>query len=250
MTIITPNTLFIGKNYIFLENCHSTNSYLLDELSSKNIAEGTLICANHQYNGRGQKGNSWLSEPNVNLTFSILLMPKWLKPILQFYLTKLISISLIEVLNQYKDGFTIKWPNDIYFNDNKIAGVLIENNILNNQIKSSIVGVGINVNQQYFNLDNASSLCNIIDKRVDKDELLINFCEQLEANYFKFKKDIKSFDRLYLNFLYRRGEEHYFKVNNTKFLAEIIGVTELGELMLKFENELKTFKMKEVSFLF
>ena len=78
LTIITPNTLFIGKNYIFLEKCASTNSYLLDELTTKNIAEGSLVLANDQFSGRGQQGNTWETNAGENLTFSFLLMPKWL----------------------------------------------------------------------------------------------------------------------------------------------------------------------------
>lgn len=249
LTIITPNTLFIGKNYIYLDKCASTNSYLLDVLSSRNIAEGSLVFTDYQFSGRGQQGNTWLVEPNVNLTFSLVLMPKWLKPTEQFYLTKLVSVSLIQLLNSKKNGFEVKWPNDIYFEGKKVAGILIENSIQKSEITQSVIGIGINVNQKDFQIDKADSLINILDSNLDRKKLLEEFCERLEANYLKFKSDFKSFDRLYLDNLYRRGEIHWFESNDGKFEAEIIGVSNIGKLKLKIKDELIEYAMKEVVFL-
>lgn len=249
LTIITPNTLFIGKNYIYLDKCVSTNTYILDVLSNKNIAEGTLVLTNHQTNGRGQMGNTWISAPNDSLTFSILLMPKWLKPTQQYYITKLISVTLIQLLNSVKKGFEIKWPNDIYFENKKVAGVLIENSIQNDKLKQSIIGIGLNVNEKQIDIGNGISLFQILENEVDRVKLLQQFCERLEANYLKFMKDFKVFDRLYLDSLYRRGELHWFESGTEKFEGEIIGVSEIGKLKLKSGNDLKEFGIKEVRFL-
>jgi len=222
---------------------------MLDELSTKNIAEGTLILTDNQINGRGQMGNVWQSDANNNLTFSILLSPKWLKPVQQFYITKLVSIALINVLNELKTGFEIKWPNDIYFENKKVAGVLIENFIQYDKINQSVIGIGLNVNQEKFENAKANSLKNIIGADVDKNILLKNICEGLEANYLRFKNDCKIFDRLYLENLYRRGEIHWFESDNEKFKAEIIGVNSIGKLKIKTENGLKEFGMKKIRFL-
>ena len=250
MTIITPNTLFIGKNYIFLEQCTSTNSYLLDELSNKNIAEGSLLLTNYQKKGRGQMGNTWFSEPNVNLTFSLVLMPKWIKPAEQFQITKLISMSLIQVLNEnVKKGFEIKWPNDIYFENKKVAGILIENSLNQNSVLSSVIGIGLNVNQREFDFEKASSLINILGDELNRADLLQNFCERLEANYLRLKRDIKMFDRDYLSNMYRRGEKHQFSSEGYTFEGEIIGVTPIGKIIVKIGEEMKEFGMKEIKFL-
>lgn len=224
---------------------------MIDELSNKNIAEGTLVFANDQTNGRGQMGNTWLSTPNANLTFSILLMPKWLNPTHQFYITKLVSVTLIQLLNELKNGFEIKWPNDIYFENKKVAGILIENSIQKEKINQSIIGIGLNVNVTNIEFEKATSLRVIMGGEINRELVLTKFCERLEANYLRFKNDFKVFDRLYLENLYRRGEEHAFIIETIgeTISGEIIGVSEIGKLKLKIENDLQEFAMKEVRFI-
>ena len=176
-------------------------------------------------------------------------MPKWLRPTHQFYITKLISVTLIQLLNNLKEGFQIKWPNDIYFGNEKVAGILIENGVQKNTIQNSIVGIGLNINQKEFKVKNATSLTNIIVEELALNNLLEEFCERLEANYLKLKRDFKVFDRLYLENLYRRGEVHSFENGNGKFEAEIIGVNEIGKLKLNVGSELKEFGLKELMFI-
>lgn len=250
MTIINPNTLFIGKNFIILEECDSTNSYALDVLTSSNIAEGTIIYTNNQFSGKGQQGNKWVSEPNKNLTFSMILMPKCLKPTQQFYLNKLVSISIIEILNEnVGNGFEIKWPNDIYYEDKKVGGILIENSITKSSFQQSVIGIGLNVNQENFDGLIATSLSNIKREQLDLKKMLESFCERFEANYLRFMKNPTCFDRMYLDVLYRRGEKHRFNDNDRDFEGEIIGVDELGKLVLEREGELKKYNLKEIKFI-
>ncbi|MCH8318513.1 MAG: biotin--[acetyl-CoA-carboxylase] ligase, partial [Bacteroidetes bacterium] len=146
---INPNTLFIGKKVIYLPNCHSTNDSALSILGSNDVFEGTTIITGRQTSGKGQKGNHWLSEPGKNLTFSIILKPDFLDVKQQFKLNFAVSLGIFDFLSSFlKSHVKIKWPNDIYYKDSKIAGILIENSIRSMKMQHSIVGVGINVNQE------------------------------------------------------------------------------------------------------
>src|ERR1700722_11411390 len=143
------NTLFVGHTIIDLDKVNSTNSYLHDLLKKKTPAEGVIVWALEQYAGRGQRGNSWLSQPGVNLTFSILLEPRFLVLADQFLLTKALALGVAEFVSSLAPSASvkIKWPNDIYANDCKIAGILVENILETSIIKYSIAGIGLNINQ-------------------------------------------------------------------------------------------------------
>ena len=146
---INPNTLFIGKKIVYLPNCHSTNDSALSILGSNDVFEGTTIITSRQTSGKGQKGNRWQSEPGKNLTFSIILKPGFLDVKQQFKLNFAVSLGIFDFLSSFfKSHVKIKWPNDIYYKDSKIAGILIENSIRSMKMQHSIVGVGLNVNQE------------------------------------------------------------------------------------------------------
>ena len=131
-------TLFIGRNTIFLSDVSSTNSYALSMLNNVNVAEGTIIHANYQTQGKGQRGLQWSALQGLNLTFSVILKPSFLHLTKLFYLYQISALacfdSLTELINNSHIDIKIKWPNDILIDKRKIAGILIENNLLNNQI--------------------------------------------------------------------------------------------------------------------
>jgi BirA family biotin operon repressor/biotin-[acetyl-CoA-carboxylase] ligase len=186
-------TLFIGQNLIELASVDSTNNYVLEMLKKADVAEGALVWAKEQTGGRGQRGNTWLSEPHRNLTFSFILLPHL--PIEnQFYLTKLVSLGIVDFVSGIlsQNGIScevrIKKPNDIYVNGQKISGILIENNIKGHDIVSSIIGIGLNVNQNEFkHVNNATSLSRISGKNFDLKDCLTNLCEYIEARYLQLK---------------------------------------------------------------
>lgn len=251
LTIISPNTLFIGRNLVFLEECNSTNSYALDVFGKSNIAEGTIILTEHQRHGRGQRGNAWESEAGSNLTFSVILLPKWLDLKLQFILTKLVSVSIVQMLSTYRDvAAEIKWPNDIYVGEQKICGVLVENIVQNGAIKASVIGVGLNVNQKDFEYDRAISLSTILGEKVMLKDVMELFCEVFEGNYLRLKQDKTVLDNAYLQHMYRRGEQHLFRVNDKEVWGEIIGVDDEGKLRVNIHQQLQRFAMKEIEFVF
>src|SRR5690606_16121061 len=163
----TFSSFFSGQNLITLKRVSSTNDYLKQELSkSTPFNEGTVIMAEEQTAGKGQKGSKWISDPGKNLTFSLLLKPTFLSPVHQFDLNIAVCVSIFETLfplmgNQVK----MKWPNDIFVNDKKLGGILIENILQGNSWKESIIGIGINVNQEDFgDLENACSIKQLLHR--------------------------------------------------------------------------------------
>ncbi|MHA4893750.1 biotin--[acetyl-CoA-carboxylase] ligase [Pedobacter sp. PWIIR3] len=250
----TFSTLFIGQSFIYLQAVDSTNNYLKVLLSkSEPLAEGTVIMADDQFAGRGQQGNTWLSEPGKNLTFSIYLKPASLNANDQFLLNKAVSIGIWNALQQFVDqGLSIKWPNDIYVFDQKIGGVLIENTLIGNAIKSSIIGIGINVNQQNFSnngLVRASSLSEILQQDVDRITLLQRICHAIEVQYLRLRSGgIAEQHKEYLRKLYRFAQPSLYKHNEQLFEGMITNVTNGGQLVLISEDGELRFSFKEIEF--
>ena len=138
-------------NFIHLPSVGSTNSEMLRRLEAKEVLEeGTVIWTTRQTAGRGQVGNSWESEADKNISFSMLFHPTWLSPAKQFVLSEIAALGIAETLEDYFPGFSIKWPNDIYHDDRKIAGMLIENRIIGTHLQDSVIGIGVNINQMEF----------------------------------------------------------------------------------------------------
>ena len=152
--------LFIGKKLIHLNEVDSTNTYLKTLCENEILPEGTVVIAESQYAGRGQRSNTWESEPGKNIIMSLIFYPGFLSANRQFLLSQAVALALQEFISNLlpEEKTSIKWPNDIYVGDKKIAGILIESSWMGNQVKNSIVGIGININQDGFYHPNAISL--------------------------------------------------------------------------------------------
>ncbi|NVN95920.1 MAG: biotin--[acetyl-CoA-carboxylase] ligase [Bacteroidetes bacterium] len=247
---------FISKDKIIkLANTNSTNEFAADLLNNKDVAEGTIIWAISQTKGKGQKGNSWESEDGKNLTFSLILHPAKLDPSRQFLLNKAISLGVIDFFKTKIDEtlVKIKWPNDIYVGKCKIAGILIENEILASTIQSSIVGIGLNINQLIFsnNLPNPTSLRLILGTELDTEEVLIELLNKIEERIIKlYNNDIQFINIDYLNnLLYYRVYNNYL-LSGEKIEAMILDISEYGQLIIqKNNNEIIKCNFKEIIFL-
>src|ERR1700749_523966 len=187
-------TLFIGQNSIHLKSVDSTNSYASELLRQVKLSEGSVIYTFEQEKGRGQRGNSWESEPNKNVALSLVLYPGFLNADQQFLLIKITSLAVADLMAEMLETLgkpqqiNIKWPNDIYVNTRKIAGILIENTLRESTIHSSVVGIGININQLVFtSAANAVSLAQIIDKEFELMPLIERLCEFMEARYLQLR---------------------------------------------------------------
>ena len=209
--------------------------------------------AESQYAGRGQQQNRWHSEPGKNLTFSVLLKPSFLSVSLQFDLTRVISLGIINALEPFLgEKLKIKWPNDIYYADKKLGGILIENVLQGSQIKNSVIGVGLNINQEIFPLEvpGAVSVKQILHRDYDLKFILSEICKNLEAVYLSLKSGRYDAVRIaYRERLYRLNEEKYYRFEEHIFEGRITGVTDEGLLLMDAGGVEKKYNLKEIEFL-
>lgn len=243
----------MNETFIHLNETHSTNSYLKELIMrEKEQPEGTVVITDYQTAGRGQKGNSWESERGKNLTFSILLHPNHIPPGKQFILSQLISIAIVGVLKKYDRHFTIKWPNDIYWKEKKIAGMLIEVDLTGSSLSNAIIGIGININQRHFKSDapNPVSLTQITGKEHNLSELLEKILDSIVDEYNKYTPDNEEEIRQkYMALLFRNKGVYPYLYGEEIFNASIEGIEPNGQLILKKENgSIHTFAFKEISF--
>lgn len=242
----------IGNNLIELDIIDSTNEYSKKLIKESNVEEGTVILADFQTKGKGQKDGYWESEKGKNLTFSLILYPTFLDIKKQFYLSMSISIGIIEFLSHLSVKSKIKWPNDIYLNNKKVAGILIENSIKKNIIDSSIIGIGVNLNQAEFKskAPNPTSLYIELNKTYDVKnsfKLLISYLNKwIKLLYNSHYKKIKS---RYKKNLFLINKKTCFTDINGKFDGRIIDVEESGILLIKTDSKkVRKYNFKEVNF--
>lgn len=247
------NTLFVGQSLLKLKTVASTNDYVADMIKNSVVHEGTIVAADIQTNGKGQRGNIWRSEPYKNLTFSLVLYPNFLDATDHFYLNKAITIGIKRFVDRKVfDEVKIKWPNDVYLNELKIGGVLIENTLKGKRIGASIVGIGLNVNQEIFANDvpNPTSLKLETGVFSNLDFALEELAGEIEATYLKIKQNKKSLDDEFNKSLLGLNEWRSYKVKNKKLQLKAIGVDEYGKLITIDEdgNE-HLFDFKEIEFM-
>lgn len=246
--------IFIGQNRIVLERVASTNDYLKAELSkSKPFPEGTVIMAVEQYAGRGQVGTQWQSPRGKNLTASILLCPHFLHPSQQFTLNIAICLAIQQVLSTIlNEEVQIKWPNDIYINNKKLGGILIENILQGNLWKYAIIGIGINVNQSDFpdKMTKAGSLIKLLHESYSIEKLLSEICTGIDHLYFQLRSgNFVEQKRLYGQHLFGINEIRSFKIDGVLVEGKIVDVDENGMLVIDFNGHLAKFGFKEIEYL-
>ena len=233
---------------MYVNKTHSTNSHLAELHREQKLPDGYHILTYCQTQGRGQVGNTWHSLPHQNVLISTLILPHNLHMAEQFILSEIVALAAQRTLNKYTQGITIKWPNDIYWHNQKIAGILIENSIVGPNIKSCIAGIGINVNQTEFpeELPNPVSLAQITGRTTDKEEIAHNFLHELKI----LKSNIDKRAEIHHNYcshLFRAKGMHPYKANGETFLASIHHISLDGTLTLQKEDtSLHDFHFKEV----
>ncbi|MFT4032556.1 MAG: biotin--[acetyl-CoA-carboxylase] ligase [Siphonobacter sp.] len=244
-----PDTLFIGQKINYLPSCHSTNDIVAMYLR-EDEPEGLVVITDEQTAGRGQRGNQWLARKGENLTFSTLLRPTFLRTDEQFQLSRAVSLAVYDLLSQYCP-VKIKWPNDLYYNDKKLGGILIENTLMGSTITGSVIGIGLNINQSALEVPTATSLHQITGRYYALESLLMQFCQYLEGRYMQLRKEGDDRQRQeYLDYLYRYQEWHpYRDAKGQLFHALLTDVADNGQLMLqKADATFQYFDIKEVSF--
>lgn len=271
MNVIT-NTLFIGKVLNYFESALSTNALAAEWLQHQQQkhtptystqramhSEGSVFLTFDQTAGRGQYGNRWESEAGQNIAFSVILNPSFLQAKEQFHLNKVISLAVRDTIQSFCNNISIKWANDIYIGDKKICGILIQNSLSGYHIQHSIVGIGLNINQQQFNnLPNATSLCIETGKTHELFNIVSLLCQFIEQRYLQLKS--RQFDKIddeYMHHLYRFDEDAFFQRLNNRhenqegdfFKGKIKGVNDTGKLLVETIKGIEIFDIKEIKFI-
>jgi BirA family transcriptional regulator, biotin operon repressor / biotin---[acetyl-CoA-carboxylase] ligase len=243
-------TVILGLPLIHLPSVDSTNKYAAAILHRENATEGTVILADVQTRGKGQGDNTWLSDNGLNLLCSIILKPDFLPAYKQFYLSMCIATGLFDCLADLGIRSQVKWPNDILIRGKKVAGILIENTILSQNLHTSIVGIGLNVNQVSFppGIPNPTSLKGETGKSCDVGQLLERLLPCLEKRLNRlYAEDFIAVKSQYLNCLWLLNTHAVFTDQNGIFEGRMVDVAESGELViLTTTGETRMYGFKEV----
>jgi BirA family biotin operon repressor/biotin-[acetyl-CoA-carboxylase] ligase len=237
------------KKDLYINQSVSTNALCWEMNRGNELPEGFVVYTDFQTAGKGQPGNSWESETGKNLLFSLVLHSLHIPMDELFLLSQLVSIAIKKALDKYTTDITVKWPNDIYYKDKKLAGILIENSLQGSKIKTVVIGVGLNVNQKLFLSDapNPVSLWQITGKRQNRKQLLHQIRLNILELYAEMDKGKIRSD--YEESLYRKEDYHNYQAEEDMFRAKIIKVYSDGQLELEKENgERNGFYFKEVRF--
>lgn len=241
------------KNTIFINRTDSSNNYARQLLREYGAAHGTVVLTYYQDNGKGHGKNRWQSEAGKNLLFSIILHPAFLPAGNQFYLSKITSLALVDFLNEETGLVSVKWPNDIFIGDKKVAGILIENEVSGHYLHSSVVGIGLNLNQEKFSSDlpNPVSLKQI----TGKDYSIEQVAEVIQAIFWKWYRQLNNgqttaIDSAYFGSLYRLNQWARYRRGQYTFQARIRGIGEYGQIILEERSgKMKEFLFKEIEFI-
>ena len=238
---------------------HSTDSTIdfLKHYRPVSPKDMILVTADFQTAGRGQAGNSWESEAGKNLLFGLLFHPREVEANRQFILSQAVALSICETLSDYTEDIRIKWPNDIYWKDKKICGILIENDLSGHHIRRSIAGIGININQEVFNSDapNPVSLKQITGKEHDRYEILAHILRRVQIYYNSLQMEdfavySDEISTRYARSLFRRRGLHPYEDANGKFLARLLRVEQDGRFVLEDEGgSEREYLFKEVQYI-
>lgn len=243
----------IGSSIVRIVATDSTNNYANSQIRENVVPEGTVFLTYDQTAGRGQMNNSWESEPGQNLTFSVVLYPDFLEIRNQFMISKIITLGIYSALSMHVTNLRIKWPNDIYAGNKKLGGILIENSIMSGLIKTSVCGIGLNLNQTIFRSDapNPVSLKILTNKHYDCDSILTEILTATDYFYSVLREGrFNRIDQDFHSLLYQLNEFHSYRSKDKVFQGKIVGVNEIGQLQIETpEHEILEFHFKEVEFL-
>lgn len=248
------NPLFIGRNFIKLDETPSTNTHALN-LLAQSPEEGTVVQAVVQSRGRGQAGNRWESRPGENLTLSVILYPEFLMAAEMFYLSKVASLAVHACVSHFlpQSQVQIKWPNDILLGRQKVAGILIETQLSRQRLKACIIGIGLNVNQGHFPSELQRTACSL-RQHAFHPLSLTEVCNQLmsclESWYLRLKKGQQALiDRVYFEHLYGYQQEVDVRIGGAHYRRRMVGVDRSGRLALEWGEQLRYFDVKEITFI-
>jgi BirA family biotin operon repressor/biotin-[acetyl-CoA-carboxylase] ligase len=224
-------------------------------LNSEKVNEGTVIWSHTQTAGKGQGENEWISQSGKNITISMILYPRFLTVESQFMLNKSVSLAVLDFVHTLlpPGSCKIKWPNDIYSGFSKLGGILINNTISGYSFDTSVIGIGININQTRFDpaLPNPISVKQILSRETDIENVMMTLTEKLDHRYDQLKKgDFPLLDHEYRDNLLGINEERKFRKDVNVFNGFIRDVDLFGRLIIEtYNNKRLSFSHKEVELL-
>ncbi|MBC3538454.1 biotin--[acetyl-CoA-carboxylase] ligase [Rufibacter sediminis] len=233
-----------------MPECASTNTEAHELLYKNGATDGCVIVAGAQTGGRGQRGNAWDVEPDKNITLSVILKPTFLEAQHQFSLNIAVSLAALDLLQEYlPTGASLKWPNDLYYRDQKAGGILIENSVSGRFLQHSVIGIGLNVNQVSFAHPRATSLALLTGQPLALPKVISKLLENLERRYLALRSGAaEAQKREYLQHLYRYQEWHPFEVAGQVKQGQITGIDSAGRLAVLLEQKLQFFQFQEIKF--
>lgn len=249
MAYIYQNT--VGTQLFEFDELPSTNDKIRELHDSKMAGHGAVLKTLFQTKGRGQSGNLWESEKGKNLLISVLLEPATCSADEQVYINLVVGLALYDFVNRYFPARTkIKWPNDIYVDDSKIAGILIENSLQGSVIKQSIIGIGLNINQKNFSVPKAISMSILSAKDFNINDCYAELISCINKRYDELCLHLKyKLMNDYNSVLYRKDSKAFFKVNDRVIEGEISGIDPSGKLIVMSNGIKQVFANKEIEYL-
>lgn len=240
----------IGRKIIFKESLDSTNNYAANLLKEGVLVDGTVIVSGEQTAGKGQRNAQWHAEPYKNIIFTCFVKYVNLSVDSQDAITHFVSLAISDFLKEKNVMAQIKWPNDILVGNAKISGVLIENQLKSHQCLSSIIGIGINVNQTTFGDWNATSMKNQTGLNYDIQELVFSLIEKLQNRFQQIQSyDFNSLKNEYLDSMWLKDQESEFEDQNGRFTGTILGTDERGRLLVKRNEGVQSYDLKQIQFI-
>ena len=243
---------------LVLKQTDSTNRYLNELCNDRSaqVKELTTVLVDYQTAGKGQRGNSWEAAAGRNLLFSFVLYPVFIEARHQFVLSQIVALSIKEALDKLVSDVSVKWPNDIYWQEKKICGILIENDLDGHNLSRSIVGVGLNVNQEAFHSDapNPVSLKQITGQDYERQDLLADILNRVHDYYSRLQTETPEIFRPYISAryedaLFRCSGWHFYADMRGTFLARVMRVEPDGRFVLEDkEGNLRAYLFKEVRY--
>ena len=248
--VVTPQTLFTGQQLLWLPTCASTNAEAQAMILQNRASEGCTVITDFQTAGRGQRGNQWEATPAENLMLSVVWQPAFLAATHQFQLSQAVALGVHDwavALLGPDPKLKLKWPNDLYYGDQKLGGILIENTLKGPKIQFSIVGIGLNINQQRFAVAAATSLRLLTGRAYHREALAARLLECLEGRYLQLRAgQVGRLRHSYLQVLYRYQETWFFEIEGQRVSGQIVGVEEDGRLAVAVAGELRRFGMQDI----
>ena len=245
--------MIIGSKLLFYKDLPSTNTTAASLIKKDNLQEGTIVYTNHQSAGRGYSGNSWHSDEGKNLLISLILYPTFINPEDEFIISMTISLGICDFLLRSVPECAIKWPNDIYVKNDKIAGILIDGSLTGNKIEYVIAGIGLNVNQEIFpgSIPNPVSLRMLTGKSHDLAWCLEMLASDLDKRYKQLiAGESAIIKREYVSMIYRLNAWGEFRDSNGIFSGKVLTVHDDGQIVIERQDgSQRKYYFKEMEFI-